>query len=263
MRYQYWRDHFDEGQLPIVFKIDEWPPREIYYSHWHKSVEILLITEGMVEIFNNDRSFCGRPGEMYVIHSTHEHSFRIGDQPTSYFCLMLSENLFPNKNFFVTPLPFMTTDKHCIELYEKAWEVYQSQPKFYEETVLGLLLQLYAALANVGAEQPFIDNHSINLTVRDAIRYIQHHYPEKLCIEDIATAVGVSRHHLCHIFKEVTGTTPALYWKSVRCDEARQMLRKGASVAETAEACGFSSAPYFAKVYYKHFAILPSDDKAK
>ncbi len=263
MRYQYWRDRYETDKLPIVFKIDQWPPQEIYYSHWHKSVEILLMLEGLVEIRNNNKTFVAKPGEMYIIHSTHSHAFRVGNRPAKYYCLLLDENLFPKQSFFNSPLPYMTDNKECIALYQKAWEVYQARPPFYEETVLGLLLQMYAALAALSSEQTVEDSRSVNLTVRAAIRYIQHHFGEKICIDDIAAAVGISRDRLCHTFKEVTGTTPALYWQNVRCDTARQMLRSGSSVTETAEACGYSSAPYFAKVYKKHFSILPSEEKIK
>ena len=128
---------------------------------------------------------------------------------------------------------------------------------------MGLLLQLYARLASLGGEQKAGDNRSINATVRRAMTYIENHYAERLSIEQIAAAVNVSRYHLCHIFKEVLGITPAHYWQRIRCDAARGLLRRGASVAEAAETCGFSSYPYFAKIYQKQFGVLPIEDKIK
>ncbi|MBR5782797.1 MAG: helix-turn-helix transcriptional regulator [Clostridia bacterium] len=74
--------------------------------------------------------------------------------------------------------------------------------------------------------------------------------------------MGISRYHLCHIFKIVTGNTASHYWQSVRCEKARRMLRKGHSVAETAEKCGFASPAYFSKVYRKCFSVLPGADKS-
>ena len=265
MRYQYWQDRDKQIKLPIVFKPDNRPAHDIYYLHWHKAVEIIMVYEGEVQIKNNERTFQGKPGEMYVIHSTHLHSFQMGDVGGEYHCLILPDDIFPSKDFFRADLPFMTTDADCKRLYEEAWQVYHQKPPapFYEERVLGLILQLYAHLAALGGTQQAGDDHTFNTTIRRAMAYIETHYAEKLTIENIAAAVNVSRHHLCHIFKNVTGTTPAHYWQATRCDAARRMLRKGSSVAEAAEACGFSSYPYFAKVYQKHFGVLPNEDKIK
>lgn len=263
MRYQYWQDRDKGKKLPIVFKTDRRRPYDVYYPHWHKAVEILLIIDGQVQIKNNDRLFEGKAGEMFIIHSTHLHSFQMGATGGSYYCLILPGDIFPSKAFFQSPLPYKTTDAHCIRIFNDAWQIYQQQPPFYEEQIMGLILQLYACLAANGNEQTVEDSRSVNLTVRTAMSYIEQHFAEKLTIEDVAAAAGISRHHLCHVFKSFTNTTPAHYWQAIRCDAARHMIRHGASVAEAAEACGFSSYPYFAKVYRKQFGSLPSEDKIK
>ncbi len=263
MRYQFWQDRDKRNKLPIVFKTDCRRPFDVFYLHWHKAVEIILIKRGQVQIKNNDRTFTGKAGEIYIIHSTHLHSFQIGEDGGDYHCLILPDDIFSSKDFFRAPLPFMTTDAVCKRIYDEAWEIYQQKPPYYEEQMIGLILQLYARLAALGGEQTAGDERSVSATVRRAMDYIESHYADKLAIEDIAAAVNVSRHHLCHIFKEVTGTTPAHYWQAIRCDEARKLLRRGASVAEAADACGFSSYPYFAKVYQKQFGINPNEDKIK
>lgn len=263
MRYQFWQDRDKQRKLPIVFKTDVRPPRDVYYLHWHKAVEIILVKSGDVFIKNNERTFHGRPNEMYVLHSNHFHSFQMGEKGCEYDCLIIPKELFPYKEFFQAAMPYMTTDADCIRLYNYAHGLYLQQGPFYEETVLGLLIQLYAGLATLGGEQTVGDERAVNATVRQAMHYIENHYSENLTIEDIANAVNISRHHLCHIFKDVAGITPAHYWQRIRCDEARKLLRHGASVAEAADACGFSSYPYFAKVYQKQFGILPSEDKAR
>lgn len=263
MRYQFWQDHDKRNKLPIVFKTDPRPPHDVYYLHWHKAVEIILISKGQVQIKNNEQLFDGKAGELYIIHSTHLHSFQTGTEHAHYYCLIVPDNIFPTKEFFLAPMPYVTGDPSCIALYQQAYQTYIEKPPYYEEAVQGLLLQLYARLAALGGSQTAEDTRPINTTVRQAMRYIEQNYASHLNIQDIADALGISRHHLCHIFKQVTGTTPAHYWQNIRCDAARKELRHGASVAEAAEACGFSSYPYFAKIYRQKFGIPPSEDKIK
>ena len=116
----------------------------------------------------------------------------------------------------------------------------------------------YSIILNEGRKR---DIRRMTAAVKEALGYIEVHFAEPLNIEQIARAVGVSRYHLCHVFKEITGKTLAQYWQNVRCAKARKLLKNGASVAEAADRTGFSSAEYFTKVYQKHFSVLPSSDK--
>jgi len=263
MRYQYWQDRDKQRKLPIVFKSDYRRAHDVYYLHWHKAVEIVLVLDGQLQIKNNERTFEGKAGHLYILHSTHLHSFQVGAGGARYHCLILPSDIFASKEFFRSDMPYETDDATCRRIYNEAWEIYHQKPSYYEEQVMGLLLQLYGRLASLGGEQKAGDEHSINAVVRRAMTYIEQHFSEHLTIEDVAAAVNVSRHHLCHVFKAFTGTTPAHYWQAIRCDAARQMLRRGSSVAEAAEACGFSSYPYFAKVYKGRFGINPGEDKLR
>jgi AraC-like DNA-binding protein len=44
----------------------------------------------------------------------------------------------------------------------------------------------------------------------------------------------------------------------MRLEESWRMLRKGATISETADACGFESLPYFSTSFKKRYGITPT-----
>ena len=114
MRYQYWQDRDKQKKLPIVFKSDYRRAHDVYYLHWHKAVEIVLVLDGQLQIKNNERTFEGKAGHLYILHSTHLHSFQVGAGGARYHCLILPSDIFPSKEFFRADLPYETDDARFV-----------------------------------------------------------------------------------------------------------------------------------------------------
>jgi AraC family transcriptional regulator of adaptative response/methylated-DNA-[protein]-cysteine methyltransferase len=64
---------------------------------------------------------------------------------------------------------------------------------------------------------------------------------ERVTLTALATAVGVSPHHLQRTFKRATGLTPAEYVRAARAERFREELRRGETVTRAAYGAGFGS----------------------
>lgn len=85
-------------------------------------------------------------------------------------------------------------------------------------------------------------------------------YAEALTLQRIAEELHVSPYHLHHVFKRVTGQTPAVALLTVRLDKAKALLtRTDASVTEVAGAVGYGNAGHFATVFVKHVGRSPRE----
>ena len=72
-------------------------------------------------------------------------------------------------------------------------------------------------------------------------------------------AYGLSKYYFCRVFRAVTGMTSVEYLNIYRCTRAEKLLKTGRfSIAEAAEEAGFSSLPYFYRIYKKVMNTLPS-----
>lgn len=259
MRYE--NLNYNDSILPIIFRDDVRRKNQPMYMHWHEAVELLLMQEGSMNIASDTRRETVRAGEVACIHSGHLHAYECIGQSCRYYCLILPPEVLGSSELYQSALPLVCRKAEISELFRKIARALEQKEDFYREQVRGMIAQLYVSLVREGGDQTVGNDRRMTRAVKDALAYMEQHYAEELNVEQIARAVGVSRYHLCHIFKTITGKTMAQYWQSLRCDRARRMLKSGASVAEAAEECGFCSPGYFTKVYQKHFSVLPSEDK--
>lgn len=259
MRYENLK--YSDHILPIIFRQDSREPGVSMYMHWHEAVEILLIRQGKMHIVSNSHSAVVSEGQLVCVHSGHLHSYTALEGRCEYYCVILPAEALDWQDLYKSPLPLVSNSTQAAALMEKLAQIMEQCQPFYKEEARAVLAQLYVTLVRQGGGEVVGNERRMTVAVKQAIEYIGVHYAEELQVEQVAAAVGVSSYHLCHIFKAATGHTVSHYWQSVRCDKARAALRKGASVAEAAEQCGFSSPAYFTKVYQKHFSVLPSEDK--
>jgi transcriptional regulator GlxA family with amidase domain len=95
-----------------------------------------------------------------------------------------------------------------------------------------------------------------------ALQYVRDHYREKITLDDVCTAVNLSRSHFSKIFKRETGKTLTEYVEELRMNQSRMLLRTTSfSVGEIAEMVGIDDIFYFSKLYKKHFRVSPSKDR--
>lgn len=88
--------------------------------------------------------------------------------------------------------------------------------------------------------------------------YIRKYYHQKICISDIAEALGVSESHLSRIFKKETGESIQKYSMHIRIERAENLLKYSeASLTEISEYLCFSSQSHFGKVFKVYKNMTP------
>ena len=89
--------------------------------------------------------------------------------------------------------------------------------------------------------------------------YIRKYYHQKICIPDIAEALGVSESHLSRIFKKETGESIQKYSMHMRIERAENLLKYSeASLTEISEYLCFSSQSHFGKVFKVYKNMTPN-----
>lgn len=96
----------------------------------------------------------------------------------------------------------------------------------------------------------------------DAIELMENNLEEPICLDELATFVGVSRRQLERMFLKYLNCSPSRYYLRLRLDRARQLLKQSSmSIVEISAACGFISTPHFSRCYRKHIGITPRDER--
>ena len=97
-----------------------------------------------------------------------------------------------------------------------------------------------------------------NSSVDAAIVYIEQNYQNNIRLEDLCDAAGVSKQHLCRLFKSTLQMRPMEYVTKVRIQHAKSLLiTTNHSIKEIAEMVGFSDNSYFAMLFSRHEFMSP------
>lgn len=95
--------------------------------------------------------------------------------------------------------------------------------------------------------------------IRRAVRQIQEHFTENICIDHLIAESGLSKGFFHKQFRLETGTTPLQLLTSLRLDKAKTLLRiTSMEIAEIAYACGYPDNSYFTRVFHRETGFTPS-----
>lgn len=101
-------------------------------------------------------------------------------------------------------------------------------------------------------------NSSTNRQCASARHYIEHHYKEKLTLDELAEIANVNKYYLAHAFKEEYGISPINYMLACRIKAGKRLLvETDLSLSQISGILGFSSASYFSQSFRKAEGISP------
>ncbi len=96
--------------------------------------------------------------------------------------------------------------------------------------------------------------------VSDAVKLI-HKSPNDFNVKALAEFLNVNEHHFIRTFKKTMGVTPMNYIRSCRLSNALSCLKKGMSVREVSEECGYLSPSAFTTAFKREYGYSPKNIK--
>ncbi|TIN59020.1 MAG: AraC family transcriptional regulator, partial [Mesorhizobium sp.] len=118
---------------------------------------------------------------------------------------------------------------------------------------------LDAADASAPQEARVRINTMQDFRVRKAIQLMKANVCERICFDDVARSVGLSRPHFFALFKEQTNLTPNVYWNTLRMEEAvRQLQWSREPLISVACNLGFTTQGNFSRFFRDHVGVPPT-----
>ncbi len=101
-------------------------------------------------------------------------------------------------------------------------------------------------------------NRHYRSQIEAAVHYIEIHLHEKITLESVADAAGLSPCHLSRIFKQETGMSMVDYVQKERVEAAKHMLiYSDYTLAAVSQYLNFSTQSYFIRIFKKYVGITP------
>ncbi len=237
-------------------------------AHWHEHLELLCVRQGVLHIFVQGKKLEAVPGDIIVINSGELHAIPEKDDETTYECLIPKKSLCDR---MAIPIESIVVANHIrneryTALFQQIMTELREMPPFYKLSVpvhlLDLVINLFREyqVSNDTLSATPLTPPSKKYIIKKAIDYIQKNYSQPISTKEICEYLGFDRSYICNNFKKITGTTIIEYLNMVRCEYARDLLRRGSiGVTECAEQCGFHHMSYFTKTYKHYIGELPSE----
>lgn len=276
---------FEFGTLPVIME-QKTVSSGINHEemlHWHDGVEIIRIRKGNIHCHVNDSDFLLNPGELCFINFDAMHRVYNTEEITGDLDVltvktdMLAQNkeiyekyiipIIHNPDFAHVQMDGRNSGAKLIsDIFDSLYELVTEKPVGYELDVVGYIYMIFRRLYLVYIAQddmPVSYNSDISLQRRMAT-YIYEHYQEKISLDDIAGAAGVSRSKCASLFRKYTQKTPVSFLNSYRLEMGSKLLTTtDEPISYIANACGIGEQSYFNRLFMKEFGCTPLEWRKK
>jgi AraC-like DNA-binding protein len=270
-----------ESQL-IKFENDFSMHYQENWKHWtltdqcHNDLEVIYIVNGIIEITINGKSYTAGAQTMIFINNLEPHHYTILEYPYCRHVLIFKQNFlgalanepvlasifnYRPKNF--SHIIQLTPEQApaILQLFYKLHDEYRDKVPFWERAVKTHICQLVIYLYRISEISfPLSElNHTIgNKVIVDIQSYIDEHYMEDINLKDISGMFHTNMYYLCHLFKDITGSTFKNHLIQRRVSYAKDLLSyTEKDVSEIATETGFGSVNHFIRTFKKTVSITP------
>jgi transcriptional regulator GlxA family with amidase domain len=95
-------------------------------------------------------------------------------------------------------------------------------------------------------------------SVQTVIELMRENTHRELSCADLAGHVQLTPRHFSHLFRAETGTTPARFLKSLRMQQAKDLLENSfLATREIIRRVGLSNESHFARDFKRHYGVTP------
>lgn len=262
--------------------------------HWHDEIEINIVIKGNAIFKANDDVALLTAGQAQFVNQNVLHSVRPsnGSDSCEFYSIVFhpaflfgyGQTVMSSK--YLTPILASEQHKHLILTPEIEWQkhILDTCAQLYEAQnaqAFGYELYVKEKLCSIWLEilkQFTLSEHAEHLSnktpgnmvideirVKKAILYMEQHHSETVTLDDIATAIHISKSECCRCFKRTLNLTPFEYLMRFRIFEAtRKMQRQepvSHSISALAFSVGFNNASYFNKLFKQYLQCTPKEYK--
>ncbi len=257
-----------DSRLPFIFHRSQLHRTAGSHAtgNWHENIEILFFTEGEGIVYCDLKKIAVEAGDTVVVNANRVHSIIATSDKLVNHCLIVDRAFCISNCFDTNKLQF---DEHfkddrigeLMKVLEKSYftkEISECSIPLMRAYVLGIM----GILCSEHTVSDTENKHGTRLIacVKQAIGLIRSEYSRDLSLDEISDFVGLSKYYFAREFKRVTGYTLVSYINLTRCENAKALLSDGElTIGRIAKRCGFSSRPYFAKIFKMYVGSLPEE----
>ena len=254
-------------QVPELDNLELFRARAIHHSyarHSHASYSIGIIESGVGGNYYRGTTYFAPPHSIILMNPDEMHTgYSVDNLPLTYRMLYPSTNLIQEltNDLGIKGLPSfreaVVSDKklafkihklHCI--LEKSLDTLERQNLFLEFLSIAIAnyTDINAHPIQIKQEKPII---------RLIKEYLHDNFSSNICLEQLVKITNLNRSYLIRLFRDAAGLPPYAYLTQIRVERAKQLLRRGESVADVAIAVAMSDQSHLSRHFKRIVGIAP------
>ncbi len=132
--------------------------------------------------------------------------------------------------------------------------------KIYIEEFLIRLIRRDSDVALPSAMSNPIEQKTRERTFNKVLNYLVDNMTSRFSVADLCRDTGYSRSYIHNVFKRRTGRSVMEYYKRLKLEKAKQMIREGANnFTQISYELNFTSIHYFSKIFKKYIGMTPTE----
>ncbi len=233
------------------------------HKHHPKCFEMIYVDYGNITLESNGKTLNLKPGDTVFISGKYAHSFYgLEGAPFDYLNIMFRGELpeqIVNK--------VLTTSRTCAEIMAVLKEESIHELPYCNDLVACKLTELIVlffrnlttTIPNRPIEAAYRANYNSKI-INKVINLIAQNYSEHLTLKKLSAATMVSIPNLRVLIKKETGESFTSILFKHRVNAAKYLLKEGnMSIQEIASTVGYSSTPFFFKMFKKMTGMTPKE----
>lgn len=238
-------------------------------KHWHKSLELLMVLDGSIEITIDEDHYKLKEEDIILINSNNIHE--IHSESATMIALQIDLSRISQFDCNLDELVFdcNTAGQKDSEKFDGIRFTIATMIKENAHNAKGAEYKNYALcyylvselLTNfqIPATETIKNQRKYMTRLTRIINYIQEHYAENFSLADLAESEGLSVPYLSNFFDKYMGINFSSYYMNIKLDHAvSDLLSTNDSIESIATRNGFTESHSFVRSFKKRYDMLPS-----
>ena len=235
----------------------------MYGPHSHNVYEMIYVKSGVARYGVQGKEYPIGEGDLLITKPYEEH-YLYPDAGVRYerYDVLFDENAlgfsFSDKLSGELPPISLSGNRAMRRLFEKFDFYYENLSGEGLQVIFNGLVREICVNVLLMLTESALPRITENKTVLEALEYIDENLTSITAVEDVSSALFISKSHLQHLFSKHLGKSPKRYMTEKRLLLAKREIAQGARSTEVYAKYGFSEYSSFFRAYKKAFGIPPS-----